>query len=77
MIIDLYYIIKNLIYRHPRQALMVEGWKKKHAYVGFVYISAKRCDLKCFVIINFQRKMLLIYCLINIYANNFQNDCIK
>ncbi len=43
--------------------LMVEGWKKKHA--RFVYISAKWCDLQSFIVINLQRKMLLIYCLFN------------
>ncbi len=25
----------------PRRTLMVEGWKKKHAYIGFVYIPAR------------------------------------
>ncbi len=34
----------------PRQALKVEGWKKKHAYIGFVYIPARACDLKSFVL---------------------------
>ncbi len=55
---------------------MVDMWKYKHAYVGFVYIPA-RCDWKGFIIINLQKKMLLIYCLINIYVNNSQNHCTK
>ncbi len=59
------------------RALMVEGWKKKHAYDGFVYIPAKGCDLKSFLIINLQRKMLLIYCLVNHEVTNSQNNCIK
>ncbi len=63
--------------RAPRWALIVEGWIKKHAYVGFVDIPAKRCALKSFVISNIQRKILLIYCLINIYLNNSQNHFIK
>ncbi len=29
---------------------MVEGWKKKHAYIGFVYIPAGGCDLKSFIL---------------------------
>ncbi len=29
---------------------MVEVWKKKYAYIGFVYIPAKVCDLKGFTI---------------------------
>ncbi len=61
----------------PRRALMVEGWKKKHAYVGFVYIPAKGCDLKSFVIINLQRKILLIYCLLKHEVTNSQNNWVK
>ncbi len=60
-----------------RQALMVVEWKKKHVYVGFVYFPAKGCDLKSFVIINLQRKMLLIYCLLKHEVNNSQNNSIK
>ncbi len=56
---------------------MVEGWKKKNDYVGSVYIPAKGCDLKNFIIINLQRKMLLICDLINIYVSIYQNHCIK
>ncbi len=36
--------------RGPRRALMVEGWKKKHPYIGFVYIPARGCDLKSFIL---------------------------
>ncbi len=52
---------------------MVEGWKKKHAYIGFVYIPAKGCDLKSFIIFNLQRQTLLIDCLINNAVTKLQN----
>ncbi len=43
------YISTSAFTAHPPgaawQALMVEGREKKHAYIGFVYIPAKECDL--------------------------------
>ncbi len=54
----------------PTRALKVEEWKKKHAYVGFVYFPAKGCDLKSFIIINLQKKMHLIYYLLKHEVTN-------
>ncbi len=44
---------------------MVEGWKKKHAYIGFIYIPAKGFDLKSFTIFNLRRQTVFFCCLIN------------
>ncbi len=59
------------------QGLIVEGWTKKHAYIALVYIPTKQCDLKCFIISNLQKKMLLIYYLLKYEVTNSQNNCIK
>ncbi len=52
---------------------MVEGWKNKHAYIGFVYIPARECDLKSFITFNLQRQILLVCCLINNAVTTSQN----
>ncbi len=49
-------------------SLMVEGWNiyKKHAYIGFVYIPARGCDLKLFVVFS-PPKTDVAYLLFNKY----------
>ncbi len=77
-VIVVLYILKTTPttpHRVPMQNLVVDGWKKKHARL--VYIPAKICDLKSFVIINLQIKMLLIYSWLKHEVSSSQNNCIK
>ncbi len=67
-----------LFLARPRRALMVEWWKKKHAYIGFVYIPARGCDLIMVAnSINSQEFPWRPNCIINIllFYMNYISDC--